>query len=225
MIGKKFGMLTVVKDSGKRANDRGMIWKCICECGKSKDVSLKLLKNESKPRSCGCSRKIGPKKKFYSHIDKTGDCWEWTGTLTTNGYGKFRAMNASRVMWEYEYGNIDESMQVCHTCDNRKCCNPKHLFLGTISENMKDKTAKNRQAKGSKIGISVLDEEQVLNIRKMRLSGKMYKEISEFFGISFYLVRAICKNRTWNHVPLGKECSNFVSPTDHNKKQHEFPSD
>jgi hypothetical protein len=134
-------------------------------------------------------------------------------------------MNASRVMWEYEYGNIAESMQVCHTCDNRKCCNPKHLFLGTMSENMKDRTAKNRQAKGSKIGCSILDEEQVLNIRKMRLTGKMYKEIAEFFSISFYLVRSICKNRTWNHVPLGKECSIFVSPTDHNKKQHDFPSD
>src|SRR5580765_5892458 len=168
IIGKKFGMWTILNDSGKRGNDRGIIWSCICECGKKRDVRMKLLKNESKPRSCGCSRKIGAKKKFYSQIDKTGDCWEWKGSLNAGGYGKFANTTASRAVWKYEYGNIPISMQVCHTCDNRKCCNPKHLFLGTITENMKDKNAKNRQAKGSKIGSSILDEEKVLNIRKMR---------------------------------------------------------
>lgn len=220
MIGQKFGMLTVIKDSGKRTNDRGIIWLCKCDCGKAKEVSSKLLRNEKKPRSCGCSRKLRAELQFYSHIDKSTDCWNWTGTLTTGGYGKFRSYPASRIMWEYEYGKIPKGLQVLHTCDNRKCVNPSHLFLGTISDNMADKVAKKRQAKGSKIGNAILNEDTVYQIRKLRLEGKSYHELMKVFGLSFQSVRGICKNSQWKHVALGEECAKYVSPHDRNQVQH-----
>jgi hypothetical protein len=82
-------------------------------------------------------------------------CWPWTGALTHNGYGKFsigprgaqRVVRSHRLVWEMVYGNVPNGMQVLHRCDNRRCCNPEHLFLGTNLDNVADKLAKNRQAR------------------------------------------------------------------------------
>lgn len=76
---------------------------------------------------------------------------------------------------------------------------------------MKDKNSKNRQAKGSKIGNSILDEEKVLEIRRKRLSGAEYQSLAEEFKISWDLVRCVCKNSQWKHVSLGEECKNYIS--------------
>lgn len=206
MIGNKFGMLLVIKDSGKRTNDRGMIWTCKCDCGTIKDVSFKLLKNEKKPRSCGCSRKINSRKIFDSNIQKTETCWLWTGCINKSGYGKIGTKDiASRRAYKYFIGEIPKGLQVCHKCDNRACVNPSHLFLGTIGDNMRDRTSKNRQAKGSKIGNSIVTEETVLEIRRMRISGLEYQVIADKFKIGWDLTRKICKNEGWKHVALGEE--------------------
>lgn len=225
MIGKKFGMLIIINDSGKRSKDRGMIWTCRCECGKVKDVSYKFLKNEKKPRSCGCSRRIASDKIFLSNIDNSKDCWIWKGVKNKGGYGRIGTKElATRRSYKYFIGEIPKGKQVCHTCDNRICVNPNHLFLGSIGDNMRDRTSKGRQAKGSKIGNSILTEDMVYEIRKTRLEGKSYKELMEKFNLSFYMIRCVCKNRQWNHVPLGEECSKFISPHDKNQKQHNFSS-
>jgi HNH endonuclease len=161
------------------------------------------------------------KKVFESNFIKSDDCWEWIGVIGTRGYGKIGAKDlAHRRAYEYNFGKIPEGMQVCHKCDNKKCVNPAHLFLGTLQDNMRDKNSKNRQAKGSKIGNSVLNEEKVLEIRKKRLSGAEYQSISDEYGISWYLVRCICKNRQWKHVALGVECKNYVSPAGGFSKKH-----
>ena len=210
MIGKKFGMFTVIKDTGKRTKSRGTIYLCKCDCGNMKEIRYNLLTREDRPRSCGCSKKIRARKQFESHIDKSKDCWEWTGNLNQGGYGKFGSGSkkaASRIAWEYEYGPIPAKLQVCHTCDNRKCVNPEHLFLGSISDNMADKVKKQRQAKGSKIGSSIITEEIALEIRKMRISGKDYEEIANHFSIGWDLTRKVCKNVIWKHVPMGEECA------------------
>ena len=87
-------------------------------------------------------------------IDDASGCWNWIRGLNTHGYGqikiwdkdkkKRRFIGAPRISYETFVGPIPEDMQVLHTCDNRRCVNPKHLWLGTQAQNMSDMKAKGR---------------------------------------------------------------------------------
>jgi hypothetical protein len=222
LTGKKFGHWLVLKDSGERSIHRASLWICQCDCGTIRKVRRNILLNSKKPRSCGCIRKFNAFRQFESHFNKTNGCWEWTGTLNAGGYGKWVCSTASRQAYKYYIGAIPQKMQVCHSCDNRKCVNPAHLFLGSITDNQKDKVNKNRQAKGSRIGSSTLNEEIVLQMRKDRLTGMSYDQLADKFSIDWYLVRAICKNRNWQHVALGEETKAMqqLRPTKKGSEMH-----
>jgi len=81
-------------------------------------------------------------------IDKSG-CWLWQGA-TSNGYGRIRVLGKTkkvhRVYWEIVNGLIPEGMYICHHCDICNCINPKHLFLGTHTDNMRDMIKKERKS-------------------------------------------------------------------------------
>lgn len=83
----------------------------------------------------------------------TQECWPWCGATSPKGYGKFstgprrtrKFLRAHRFAWELSNGEIPQGMQVLHACDNPGCCNPRHLFLGTNDDNVRDKVSKGRQ--------------------------------------------------------------------------------
>lgn len=90
-------------------------------------------------------------KRFWSKVNKTeGGCWEWTGSLQTQGYGnieiKGKRLLPHRIAYVLHKGEIPQGLSVCHHCDNPKCCNPEHLFLGTAADNMNDASQKGRMA-------------------------------------------------------------------------------
>lgn len=87
------------------------------------------------------------KARFWIKVTQTDYCWEWTGSLNKQGYGTFRLNGESlahRIAYKIIHGDIFNSLNVCHKCDNTKCVNPSHLFTGTQSDNMIDKMKKKR---------------------------------------------------------------------------------
>lgn len=83
-------------------------------------------------------------------VDKKNGCWNWKGDLQPNGYGittcheTYKRSQAHRISYKVFKGEIPKGMYVCHHCDNPKCINPDHLWVGTAKENMQDAKKKGR---------------------------------------------------------------------------------
>ena len=140
--------------------------------------------------------------RFASKLKQVGECWEWTGSLVTGmGYGYFNAGGAryrSHRIAYYLAHNVDPGeLLVCHRCDNRKCCNPEHLFLGTTADNMRDASQKGRLPPGSKNHQAKLDEEKV---RQIRLSNKTCRALADEYGISDMVISLVKRLLRWKHV-------------------------
>lgn len=145
-------------------------------------------------------------ERFWSKVNKTDTCWLWQGGISDKGYGGFwdgkNWIKAHRFSFELHFGNIPENFHILHKCDVRHCIRPDHLFLGTNKDNVNDKVMKDRQAKGSKNGNSILDENQVIEI-KLKLKNKYYgylKDLMIEYNISERCIFDIKNGRTWKHV-------------------------
>lgn len=91
-------------------------------------------------------------------------------------------------------------MCVCHLCDNPKCCNPDHLWIGTPKQNSEDEVKKNRQSKGEKHPISKMKERDVREIRKKYADGVTQTRLSKDYGVHLMTIFHIVHNLTWKHV-------------------------
>lgn len=95
--------------------------------------------------------------RFWRCVEKTDDCWLWTGPLQTSGYGRLttdgnKREGAHRLSWQFHYGPIPTGFQVQHICNNRPCVRPDHLTIGTPKENSEYMAACGRSAKGDRNG-------------------------------------------------------------------------
>lgn len=145
-------------------------------------------------------------ERFWGLVDRQADteCWEWTGGRIPAGYGRFyfngKDWGAHRFAYLLAYGAVSEDMYVCHHCDNKLCCNPRHLFLGTPLVNSQDMCNKGRAATGNQNGNTKLTCEGVRCIRKLSRNGTSQREIAREFGISRRTVHLIIRRKTWRHV-------------------------
>ena len=143
------------------------------------------------------------KERFERFFNKTENCWEWSGSLRGKGYGGFSLNNktkiASRVSYELYKEPIPKGLLVCHTCNNPKCVNPDHLYLGTYSDNTQQAVQENRQyiAKGEANGSSKLTEDQILLIRK---DHRAQRAIAKDYGCSQLHISRIKRKLVWKHL-------------------------
>lgn len=95
-------------------------------------------------------------ERFWSKVNRDGDCWLWTSCRWPVGYGRFwmgrRFLPAHRIAWELTHGPVSDGLCVLHRCDNPPCVRPDHLFLGTKADNNRDRHNKGRDARGDQSG-------------------------------------------------------------------------
>lgn len=147
------------------------------------------------------------KKNYESKVVKKDGCWDWNGVKDKDGYGQVpsgyhKQGKAHRISWMLHKGEIPEGLIICHHCDNPKCTNPDHLFLGEKKDNNADKEKKGRGAKGSKIKTAKLNEESIVLIRKLLKIGVKSRRVAKDFGVSPSQICAINKGKSWKHVTI-----------------------
>lgn len=143
----------------------------------------------------GMGRPKNTPERFWSLVDKQGedDCWLWKGNRTTGGYGTFILHGMHTTVHRLSYwlatGEYPTGLVVCHRCDVQLCVNPKHLFLGTQADNIRDMNEKGRARfgilHGSDHGRAKLSDQDVREIREMYGTGRFpQRELADLFEIS-----------------------------------------
>jgi hypothetical protein len=147
---------------------------------------------------------------FWQALTPSGECLVWSRNCNMYGYGRFttrafdghrHALGTHRVAYELTYGAIPAGLVVCHRCDNPPCCNPAHLFLGTIKDNLHDSVAKGRFTRGERQHNAKLTTERVQVMRQQYAAGIPVRDLASDYEVTITTVRMVVKRRIWRHVP------------------------
>ena len=129
------------------------------------------------------------------------ECIFFNGTINSMGYGvlkvggrKGKLLSAHRISFRLFNGPIKKGREICHRCDNPKCINPNHLFMGTHEENMADFASKLRHPN------SKFTPEEIVDIRRRYASGESSRRIASEFGVSHKTILYIKSKKGWKHV-------------------------
>lgn len=159
-------------------------------------------------------------ERLSKRITKSNGCWLWNGSKGGNGYGRTEVVQRKgvyigkqvhRIMYEHYYGKIPEGMLCLHKCDVRNCCNPKHLFIGTQYDNMRDcvnkgrlyrpsEKIRQRLPRGTNHHDAKLNERKVKMMRWLHKNGKSYAELGRLFHVHSTTARAAVIGHTWSHI-------------------------
>lgn len=127
-----------------------------------------------------------PQERFWKMVQLGGECWLWTGALTSTGYGDFHVGKGSahvfahRFSYEMYNGPVGDGLVVMHTCDIPRCVRPEHLRVGTVADNQRDMAVKGRS------GMLKLTDDQVRELRSLALrGGSTVSGLAKLFGISW----------------------------------------
>lgn len=141
------------------------------------------------------------KDRFFEKVSVSGldDCWMWMASAGNSGYGHIgiggKTVDAHVISYELHFGTVPNGMDVRHTCDNKLCVNPRHLILGTRSDNMMDFYDRNYPKKGN---LSERDVRNIVSLCKQNMMSQ--KEIGEIFGIPQQRVSKILNGKTYKRV-------------------------
>lgn len=155
-------------------------------------------------------------ERFWSHVQvgEPDECWDWTGTTTIHGYGRFKVsgkmISVHRYSYELSRGNLPSDLDICHTCNNRRCVNPKHLYAGTAKQNVADAiragtqhnfqktgTRGTRRHRGTAVVGAVLTEQRVLEIFHRVRAGETHRAIAFEYGVGKTTVSKIASGQCW----------------------------
>jgi hypothetical protein len=173
------------------------------------ELSLASVANPSKRRGdINVLKKIPPAVRLEMLSRKEGDCLIYKGVILQGnarnggrGYGQIsiggKRWMAHRLAWTVANGPIPIGLQVLHRCDVRACVNPKHLFLGTQDDNMKDMSAKGRSVRGEKNRKAKITAEQA---RTIRSDPRPHRIIGADYGLSHSTVGDIKRRNHWRHI-------------------------
>lgn len=142
--------------------------------------------------------------RFWKYVKKTKSCWIWTSKNQASGYGRLKIkgkhISVHRFSYELHKGKIPVGLFVCHSCDNRLCVNPDHLWLGTNTDNIRDMEKKGRSKHPNKENhwkskFSISDIKKIREKYKTGYFSK--KELAKEFGTCKSNMASILQNKTW----------------------------